>query len=382
MLFKKKQPKLSQAEREQLEQQRLAEEEAHRQYRERMVDFFYEEEARSSLEKALNCSETPIQRRIESLVTNSRGYLVGRREPKEISQLEFQIYLGVKEVLRFRQENTQKLNAVEVFHDIIASAPALYDYRQYDAQIEEEKRSKYTLSEIIGQLTRRGIYREWVSDCSFFKLFEGKKISRVTKEMATTYAAFGAIVVPHELIHAGVNSATGGINHEIVLNRLFGGDIFASIIPGIEVKVLNPLLGGYVYAENHSALAELATSVAPYSLTILGFYALQKGKEKKNIPLCALGSAAVCVHVGGIIGDWFNAGQNVCYEAMEGIYNFIGAEPSNENSVLDHIIIGSSGMLLGLQMLKASYRLMKGTVNSLRQWYAEKSSFPMLPPHH
>ncbi len=355
----------------------------------RSYDFFIEEVERLSLEETMSCIQTPLQQKIESSVTNGMGYPLPMEysaEPREVSSLEFQVYLGLKEYATEFPSSLSgqdlELKSNYIFLSLISQAPSPSEYRQYDQKIADEKRQNYTLPEIIGSLTRKGLFRESSNDCSFTDLFKGSNRLKVTKEMAAAYAAFGVIVLPHELIHAGVNSLTGGVNKEIVLNRLYGGDLWAQLFPGIEVKVLNPFFGGYVAVENSSALGNIVTTIAPYPMTALGFYALQKGKEKKNIPLCAAGAALVYTHLGGVIGDWWRTGQIICRETMESVCDLLGTQPPNKSSLLGNFIVVGGGMVLGMKMLTASYRLMKGTVNSLRQWYAEKSSFPMLPPHN
>ncbi len=121
-------------------------------------------------------------------------------------------------------------------------------------------------------------------------------------------------------------------------------------------------------------------ATAPYTMTALGIYALQKGKEKENLFLCATGAGLLGVHMGGIIGDWFLAGKRISYEAMDGFCNLIGTETPENGSFTENLIVGGGGMILGIKMLTGSYRFMKGSVNSLRQWYAERRSFPQLPP--
>ncbi|MDP3698620.1 MAG: hypothetical protein Q8R47_03460 [Nanoarchaeota archaeon] len=106
----------------------------------------------------------------------------------------------------------------------------------------------YTLEDFVKNPTKgisfKSIYNEIQADLDFSHLFSGKR--KLLKVNFATFASFGIISLPHELIHAGTNYLTGGTNKEIVVNTLYGGQLWEKIIPGVESKVLFPLLGGYV----------------------------------------------------------------------------------------------------------------------------------------
>lgn len=170
-------------------------------------------------------------------------------------------------------------------------------------------------------------------------------------------AAFGATSVPHELIHAGVNKLTGGVNHEIAINKFFGGDIVHYFIPEVQAKWMIPMMGGYVKFDNPSYLGKTATVIAPYIMTPLGIYLLNKSKEKKNLVMAYLGGGLVAGHAGGIIGDFFGMGNMT----IDKLFSSINPQYSPD------LITNIAGFCLGTVILSYTYRLSKGTVNSLQQ---------------
>jgi len=188
---------------------------------------------------------------------------------------------------------------------------------------------------------------------------------------ALLFASFGFTSVPHELMHAGMNYLTGGVNREIVINSFYGGDLWEKVIPGVEGRVLIPFIGGYVEFENYSLLGNIATYTTPYVLTPLGLYCIMKSREKKSLALWIAGVGAVGAHGDGIIGDWWGAGRAIVYESVQPVYDALEMRSKPENSILSSIF-SVVGFYLGMKMLKYSYRASKGLVNSIRK-YKHKS---------
>lgn len=119
--------------------------------------------------------------------------------------------------------------------------------------------------------------------------------------LASIYA-FGLWSLPHELIHAGINKLTGGINHEIVLNKIHGADFIHHAFPDIESRLMIPFIGGYVRAEPVNDVAAIATTLAPYLLTPLGVYFIQRSAEKQTLVYWTAGIGLMGAHAGGIMG--------------------------------------------------------------------------------
>jgi len=162
-------------------------------------------------------------------------------------------------------------------------------------------------------------------------------------------------------MHAGMNTLTGGTNKEIVINRLYGGDLAAKLIPGVKSDWLFPLLGGYVKPEHVSELGKIATLATPYLLTPLGFYCIMKGAEKKSLPLTFLGTGALAGHLGGTVGDFFTLGRAL---VIDGI-NYISPESTYENSPWLYAPVIAGGFYIGLKAMCFTYRLSKGLINSV-----------------
>ncbi len=367
-------------------------------------DATLDESIRLAMER--QAAKTPIQKQIENIVTSGKGYGdITKEEKRDLSYLEYQVYLGLGEMVRSddKEEKDQifaqlkdymglssKLRRYGLTKDrhwhlsdqenIDLALAEVYKYEEplREREARDKKNQKYTLKEIIGQLTRKGMYREFQNDIALSPLLKGR--AKITKNNLLLFASFGAVwSTPHELIHAGVNSLTGGVNKEIVLNRLYGGDLWAQIIPGVEAKVMVPFIGGYVVPEYNNTWGAIATNVAPYALTSLGIYLVQKGRENKSLTVSTLGVGLVAAHVGGIVGDWMNQGRLIVGNTIEGVCHAFGTEPPQDNQALNlAATVGS--FYLGAKLMTAAYRISKGSVTSLRQWYAERTSFPQLPP--
>ena len=242
-----------------------------------------------------------------------------------------------------------------------------------EANHQQKEQQEYTLEDFVKNplknLSFKSIYNEIQEDIDFSYLFSGKR--KLLKTNLAAFASFGIFSLPHELIHAGTNSLTGGINKEIVLNTLYGGALWERIIPGVESKVLFPLLGGYVQIENPSTVGTLAATVAPYVLTPLGIYLMKKGKEKESILLCAGGAGLGLAHLGGIIGDWRLAGQTMIKESVELVQDTLNVKKTPEYGNAATFAMFLGGIYIGSKLLAISYRASKATVNSIRN-YANK----------
>ncbi|MDO8511251.1 MAG: hypothetical protein Q7S55_03735 [Nanoarchaeota archaeon] len=232
----------------------------------------------------------------------------------------------------------------------------------------------YTLEDFvknpIRDITFKSIYKEIQTDIDFSSLFSGQK--KLLKTNLAAFASFGLFSLPHELIHAGANYLTGGTNKEIVINTLYGGPLWEKIIPGVESKVLFPLLGGYVKFENPSLAGSLTATVAPYALTSLGIYLMKKGKEKESILLCAGGAGLGLAHLGGIIGDWRIAGQKMIEESVEAVQDALEVKTSPEYANAAAFAMFLGGLYIGSKLLAVSYRASKATVNSVRKRVAKE----------
>ncbi len=117
-------------------------------------------------------------------------------------------------------------------------------------------------------------------------------------------------------------------------------------------------------------------AIAPYVLTPVGIYLVQKAREKKMATLGFLGAGALLGHAGGIIGDWWKIGRDVVYETAHHIGNVLGYESVEDNPF---IFIGGGvlGMYLGSKAMSFTYRFSKGLVGSFRSLSGHK--IPALP---
>jgi len=251
--------------------------------------------------------------------------------------------------------------------------------QEFDQKAEQERkeRQEYTLEDFVKNPTKglafRSIWREMAEDMSFEHLFSGGWKSRAVKTDLTTLAAFGLFSFPHEMVHAGVNLVTGGVNEKIVINTFYGGSFWEKLIPGVESQWMVPFLGGYVQTENSSAVGMIATAVAPYVMTPVGIYLAKKGKEKESIVITAAGAGLLAGHLGGVIGDWRLVGQNLIKGSVEVVQDTIGVKtsPGYETEALIAMALG--GLYVGSKILAISYRGMKATVNSVRNYVAKEN---------
>jgi len=255
----------------------------------------------------------------------------------------------------------------------------IFDKRPIKERIKvvHQRKYGYTLDEVIKNPLKgtslKSMWEEIQTDISFGYLFSkgGPRVNFV-KTNALLFASFGFFSVPHELIHAGVNSLAGGINHQIVINTLYGGQLYEKIMPEIESKFLFPLLGGYVKFENPSTMGTIAAAVAPYVLTPLGIYLAKKGHEKEKIVLCAVGAGLIAAHAGGIVGDWRLAGQIIVSKGIELVQETLEMKTNPEYAPAINVATLVAGLYVGSKLLAVSYRAMKGAVNSVEKYIAKE----------
>lgn len=229
--------------------------------------------------------------------------------------------------------------------------------------------SDYSFSDVLKNPLKSAI-EEIFTDLNNSDLFSGKKpLTKKIKSDLATIAAFGAVIVPHELLHAGTNKLLGNVNKEIVINKLYGGDLWSYIIPGIESRLMNPFLGGYVQAEFSSVPSYFITSLAPYVLTPLGVYLLYEGKNRKNKTLAVLGSGMVAAHFGGILGDFFGMGMSLAYNTTDAFYRMIGENGFETQSDLSKFFLLVGGFYAGAKLMSFTYRMSKASVNYLKKWF-------------
>ncbi len=200
------------------------------------------------------------------------------------------------------------------------------------------------------------------------------KYPRIAKlaYFSSAIAAFGVSALPHELIHAGVNILTSGVNKEIVLNKFFGGSLWASIIPEVQAKWLFPLIGGYVNIEPANRLSHMLTLIAPYCLTPAGIAMFYSGLKRKNAALFTVGAGIVGGHTGGVIGDFWNTGRIMLYQCSDLVSQVVGYDKTPENTeLLLALPVAVAGFFIGNRIMSYSYNLMKGTYNSLRNRFSK-----------
>lgn len=235
--------------------------------------------------------------------------------------------------------------------------------------------SKLTLEDVLGHPGKysKGVFWEWCEEFGAFISYKNIGAGAVKKRLSRAayitgaLCSFGLSALPHELIHAGVNKATGGINKEIVLNKFFGGSLWAEIIPGIEAKWLVPLIGGYVDLEPANRLANILTAAAPYVLTPVGVGLFYSGIKKKNSLLFTLGAGITGAHASGVIGDFWNVGKDVYYGGLDMASQMFSSQPMSDDAKLILAIpVAVFGFFLGNRIMSYSYNLMKGAYNSPR----------------
>lgn len=249
----------------------------------------------------------------------------------------------------------------------------------FHSPLEDTVQEEYTLREVLKKPLHdnwRAAFREIFTDLNFTKALPGSEKTKSRLNDIGVLVSFGFTSVPHELMHAKVNEAMGGTNAHVVLNKLYGGDLFAAILPGVEADWLLPIIGGYVEPDYMTTPGKFLMGIAPYILTPIGIYLLQKSREKKKATLGFLGAGALVAHAGGIIGDWWSLGRSVVYDTANYIGNMFGYEAVDDNPF---ILLGGAaiGLYLGSKAMSLSYRFSKGLVGSLR--VAAGHTIPALP---
>ncbi len=240
------------------------------------------------------------------------------------------------------------------------------------ADLEGKIQEEYGLKEVV----RRPLKSAWseiFQDLNYEELFSGSKKRKSRLNDLAILASFGISAVPHELIHARTNILTGGTNEQIVINRLYGGDLAHLVYSGIDAKLLLPILGGYVkFQEYGSVLGELATCVAPFVMTPLGIYMVSEGKKRKSLPLAIVGSGMIIAQAGGIIGDFFHFGKTVMYETADFVANTVGYQNFDADDSWMALPLAVGGFYLGSKALSFSYRLSKSGVNYCKNLFKKK----------
>jgi hypothetical protein len=239
--------------------------------------------------------------------------------------------------------------------------------------ITRTERQKEKFNDILRNPWRSAL-GEILEDLNYEPLFSGSKKKRSRLNDLTALLSFGLISIPHELIHAGVNLFTGGKNAEIVINRLYGGDLVHLINFNVQSKLLIPLIGGYVYPFSYgSEVGKAAVSVAPYVLTPIGIYLMQKARENSSLSLAVAGAGALVIHCGGILGDFFKFGRDTFYNAANGYAYLFGFDSYNTHNFWMAFPLTVGGFYLGSKVCSLSYRLSKAGVNYCRSALKKKS---------
>lgn len=249
-------------------------------------------------------------------------------------------------------------------------------------QKEYETNRALTLTEVLKHPLKysKSAWRELSDD---FKVIDPKKLSKKQALKINTIgflggmASFGIWSTPHELIHAGINKLTGGQNLEIVINQFYGGDLAHAISPDIQSKLMIPLIGGYVQIEPSSAIANIGISIAPYALTPLGVYLMQKSRETQKLKYLLIGSGLIYAHWGGALGDFYSIGR----QTILSTYNTITQQDKKqtdipkpqttaESALLATTLIG--GFIIGNKIMSYTYRLSKGLTNTIRNYFKKE----------
>jgi hypothetical protein len=241
--------------------------------------------------------------------------------------------------------------------------------------VKHKERDDYTLKDILfDPLTySKSAFGEVFRDLNFEKNFKGNGERKRNLNDVAVLTSFGVSSVPHELIHAGINKLTGGVNTEVMLNDFYGGFILKQFLPGVESKLMFPLIGGYVNPESYGSFAgQLSMALAPYAMTPLGIYLIMKGQEKQSLPLSVLGAGLTIGHVGGILGDFWKIGRDLIYETAE-LMQITPGGPENENTWF-YAGVAVGGFYLGSKIMSLSYRSMKASVKAVRSKFTKKNN--------
>src|SRR3989344_6382324 len=236
----------------------------------------------------------------------------------------------------------------------------------------EERVKEYSLKDVIKhpiQYSKWDGIQEIFSDLNYESLFKKNKFKSALNDLFI-FASFGLSTIPHELLHAITNTITGGKNNEIVINKLYGGDLAELIDPELKSRWLFPIFRGHVDIANYgSELAKYATGLSPYIMTPLGIFLLKEAKKRKSLPLAFLGSGALTSHVGAVIGDFANTGKNIISDT----FKFLGVDAYNDDNWLIRIPIMMGGIYLGAKIASFSYRFFKSSINSLQDIFEDKT---------
>ncbi|MBI2565371.1 hypothetical protein HYV79_05325 [Candidatus Woesearchaeota archaeon] len=247
------------------------------------------------------------------------------------------------------------------------------------------EKTNYSLTDVLKhpiKYSSGGFQEAW--DDLNYSVYSCVNISKTKTESLTKFFGlnaglltfFGIWAVPHELIHAGVNKLTGGINKEIVINSLYGGSIISKYFSEIQSKLMLPFIGGYVVPENNSDLGLVAMALAPYVLTPLGLCIAKKGRENKNLLTALFGSALIAAHLGGVVGDFWSVGRTIMLKGLEMLYFGLGENTSKlpeEANLLELSFLLLGGFYIGSKVMGYSYRLCKGAFNSINQAFHNSS---------
>lgn len=230
----------------------------------------------------------------------------------------------------------------------------------------EQINTDQTFMEVLKDPFSGGFAKAY-KDFNISHMFETRKGLKTNGAIMASFAAWS---VPHELIHAYTNVATGGSNEKMAFNKLLGGDFWAALVPGAQSEWMAPFIGGYVkIAEYGSKLGEYATAAAPYLLTPIGILLLEEGKRRKNLPLAVGGVGLVAAHLGGVIGDWAHIGARAVNDSVVYIGEMTGL--SDVSAITDNTALQVAGIFasvyVGLKTLGFTYRAMKAGVNKARQ---------------
>ena len=230
----------------------------------------------------------------------------------------------------------------------------------------EGRVQKYRFKDVI-KSPLKSAWDEILKDLNYEELFSGSKKRKSRLNDLAILLSFGINSIPHELIHAGTNILAGGTNEQIVINKLYGGDIAHLVYSRIDAKLFLPITGGYVkIAECGSLLGKLAVSIAPYAMTPLGIYMVSEGKKRKSLPLAVAGSGMIAAQAGGVIFDFFYFGRTIMYEIADFIANTAGYKNFDSNHSWMAFPLAIGGFYLGSKVLSFSYRLFKSGVNYCR----------------
>ncbi len=270
-------------------------------------------------------------------------------------------------------QQIQKFEKKEIsFNDMVLEIKRL---KLFELTIEDVLRHPLKYS--------KGGFGEIISDMQVLnpeKLTEKQRKSYAFLLPAASMLSAGIWAMPHELLHAAVNKATGGKNLEIVLNKMYGADFWHAIFPQIESKFMIPILGGYVRAQPANEISSIAVTLAPYVMTPIGIYFMQNALKKQNTKYWLIGSGLMVSHAGGVIGDFFALGQKITQKICTTIYKSPQQIEQNKeqhtDSFADNMAISAAlvfGFLIGNRIMGYSYRLSKGLLNSARKYFCEKT---------